>query len=676
MTFYPHLFKPLQIRGKVIPNRMVMGAMHTRLETLDQPYARLAAFYAERALGEIGLILTGGHAPSPEGVMDPESPVLNDESHLEGHRTITQAVHAAGGRIVLQILHAGRYARVPECVAPSASKARINLYAARAMTTGEIWGCIESFAQTATLAKKAGYDGVEIMGSEGYLINEFTSAITNQRDDDFGGDAERRMRLPIEVTRAVRAAMGEDGWVVYRISAIDLMHEGMGADEVLELARRVQAAGADMLNTGIGWHESTVPTIAATVPRAAWVSAVRRIKDAVSVPVIASNRINLPEVAHAIVAAGDADLVSMARPLLADPAFTRKTRLGEEDRINPCIACNQACLDAIFSNATATCLVNPRAAREIDFAHPAPTQHKRIAVVGAGPAGISFAIEAAHRGHDVTLWDAAAQIGGQLQMACRVPGKNEFHALLRYFHNALDHPRIQLKLGCAVSAKALVSQAFDDYVLATGVLPRVPEMAGIDHPKVLSYTDVLTGKVVVGQRVAILGAGGIGFDVAAFLTEDPDESTDVALFAKTWGVDLNFLHPGGVLPRPPEVTSGLQGREVVMLQRSTHAMGKNLGRTTGWIHKAKLKRSSVKQIVGVRYLHIDDAGLHYKVDGETHTLQVDHIVVCAGQVSNRSLVSELQALGIEPRLIGGVYQAAELDAMRAIDQATRLALTI
>lgn len=676
MTSYPHLFKPLNIRGKVIPNRMVMGAMHTRLETMDRPYERLAAFYAERARGEIGMILTGGHAPSPEGVMDPESPVLNDENQLEGHRTITQAVRAAGGRIVLQILHAGRYARVSDCVAPSASKARINTYPARAMTTDEVWHCIASFAHTAMLAKKAGYDGVEIMGSEGYLINEFTSAITNQRDDDFGGDSERRMRFPIEVTRAVRTAMGEDGWVVYRISAIDLMHGGMGADEVLELARRVQSAGADIFNTGIGWHESTVPTIAASVPRAAWVSAVRRIKEAVSVPVIASNRINLPEVAHAIVASGDADLVSMARPLLADPAFALKTRLGEEDRISPCIACNQACLDAIFSNATATCLVNPRAARELDFVHPAPAQHKRIAVVGAGPAGISFAIEAAHLGHNVTLWDAAPQIGGQLQMACRVPGKSEFHALLRYFQTALDHPRIKLKLGCAVDADTLLSQGFDDYVLATGVLPRVPEMAGIDHPKVLRYSDVLAGKVSVGQRVAILGAGGIGFDVAAFLTEDTSESTDLARFAQTWGVDLNFSHAGGVMTSPPEVKSASQGRELVMLQRSAQAMGKNLGRTTGWIHKAKLKRANVKQIVGVMYLHIDDAGLHYKVGDETHVLQVDHIVICAGQVSNTSLASELRAVGIEPHLIGGVYQAAELDAMRAIDQATRLAINI
>ncbi len=676
MTIHSHLFAPLKIRGKVIPNRMVMGAMHTRLETMDRPYERLAAFYAERARGEIGLILTGGHSPTPEGVIDQESPVLNNESHLQGHRTITQTVHDAGGRIVLQILHAGRYARVPECVAPSASKARINMYAARAMDLDEIWRCIASFAHTAALAKKAGYDGVEVMGSEGYLINEFTSAITNQREDDFGGDAERRMRFPVEVVRAVRAAMGEDGWVVYRISAIDLMHGGMSAQEVLELARSVEAAGADMLNTGIGWHESTVPTIAASVPRAAWVSAVRRIKEAVRIPVIASNRINNPDVANAIVAAGDADLVSMARPLLADPAFARKTRLGQGKNINPCIACNQACLDAIFSNATATCLVNPRAGRELDYLSTAPAEHKRIAVVGAGPAGICFAIEAAQRGHHVTLWDAANQIGGQLQMACQVPGKSEFLELLRYYQTALDHPHIQLKLGQEVHADVLINEGFDAYVLATGVLPRTPDIPGIDHPKVLRYTDVLSERVSVGPRVAVIGAGGIGFDVAAFLTEDAHESTDLATFSQIWGVDLNFATAGGLLPAPAQMKFDSPPREVVMLQRSPQAMGKNLGRTTGWIHKAKLRRANVKQIVGVTYLKIDDAGLHYKIQEATHVLEVDHIVICAGQISNTSLVSEFQALGVQPHLIGGVFQAVELDAMRAIEQATRLALCI
>jgi 2,4-dienoyl-CoA reductase (NADPH2) len=655
---------------------MVMGAMHTRLETMDRPYERLAAFYAERAHGEIGLILTGGHSPTPEGVMDPESPVLNDESHLEGHRIITQAVHDAGGRIVLQILHAGRYARVPECVAPSASKARINNFSARAMALDEIWRCIASFAHTAQLAKKAGYDGVEIMGSEGYLINEFTSAITNHRDDDFGGDPERRMRFPVEVVRAVRAAMGEDGWVVYRISAIDLMQGGMSADEVLELARRVEAAGADIFNTGIGWHESTVPTIAATVPRAAWVSAVRRIKEAVSIPVIASNRINLPDVAHAIVATGDADLVSMARPLLADPAFARKTRLGQADRINPCIACNQACLDAIFSNATATCLVNPRAARELDFVASVPTHRQHMAVVGAGPAGISFAIEAASRGHAVTLWDAASQVGGQLQMACRVPGKSEFNELLRYFRGALDHAGVHMKLGHAVDAKTLLEAGCDTFVLATGVLPRIPDFEGINHAKVLQYTDVLQGRVTVGRRVAILGAGGIGFDVAAFLTENEMESTQLTSFTKAWGVDLDFTQPGGLVrASPDEKAQSTTPREVFMFQRSAHVMGKNLGRTTGWIHKAKLRRANVQQMVGVTYLRIDDAGLHYQIQNETRVLAVDHVVVCAGQISNTSLAKDLQALGVTPHLIGGACQAAELDAMRAIDQATRLALS-
>ena len=675
VSSYPHLLSPLHIRGKTIPNRMVMGAMHTRLETLDQPHARLAAFYAERAKGEVGLILSGGHAPVPEAVMDPESPILNDASQLAGHQQITQAVHQAGGRIVLQILHAGRYARVPECVAPSAGKARINLYAARALSTQEVWDTIASFAHTVRLAIQAGYDGVEIMGSEGYLINEFTSALTNQRDDEFGGDALRRTRFSVEVTQAVRAAIGEDAWLIYRISAIDLMPGGMTASEVADLAQRVQAAGADVFNTGVGWHESVVPTIAATVPRAAWVGALRHIKAAVSVPVIASNRINLPHVAEAIVAAGEADLVSMARPLLADPAFARKTRLGQADAINPCIACNQACLDAIFSNATATCLVNPRAARELDFVSQPVTKRRRIAVVGAGPAGMTAALEAAQRGHDVTLWDAQTHIGGQLLLAREVPGKSEFNELLRYFDQALNAAGVQRKLGQTVQAQALVQASFDAYVVATGVLPREPQIEGIHHHKVLRYIDVLRSRVKVGQRVAILGAGGIGFDVAAFLTEDPSESTQIESFTREWGVDLSLSTSGGVSKTDASSTHATR-REVVMFQRSEHTMGRKLGRTTGWIHKAKLRRANVQQIVGATYERIDDAGLHYSVQGQTHCLAVDHIVVCAGQIPHRSLADDLIKLGVTPHVIGGAHEAAELDAMRAIDQATRLALTL
>ena len=673
MQRYPHLFRPLQVRGRDLPNRLVMGAMHTRLETLDRSEQRLAAFYAERARGEIGLILTGGHAPVPEGVMDPESPVLQDASALPHHRAITRAVHEAGGRIVLQILHAGRYARVPNCVAPSPGKARINTFAPRALSRAEVWDLITAFAHTARLAEQAGYDGVEIMGSEGYLINEFTSAITNQRDDEFGGDFVRRLRLPLEIVRAVRAAVGEGFWIVYRISAIDLMAGGMTADEVAELARAVQAAGADILNTGVGWHESAVPTIAAAVPRAAWVEAVRNLKRAVQIPVMASNRINTPEVAESILASGAADLVSMARPLLADPAFARKARLGEPEAINTCIACNQACLDAIFTDRTATCLVNPRAGRELDFtASPSPSS-QRIAVVGAGPAGMSFAIEAAQRGHRVSLWERHHEVGGQLNLARQVPGKREFDEMLRYFRHALVRAGVELHLGVAAQADALARAGHDLVVVATGVTPRRPDLPGIDHPKVVSYVDVLQRRVSVGERVAILGAGGIGFDVAAFLLEDDAVSTDTASFMRTWGVDLNMHAPGGVVAAAPPAPAR---RQIHMFQRKPDGMGRGLGKSTGWIHKAALRRAGVTQTVGVTYLGVDDAGLHYRVQDEVRVLDVDHVVLCTGQRSERTLADALQALGVPVQVIGGAHEAAELDALRAIEQATRLALSI
>ena len=673
MQRYPHLFRPLQVRGRDLPNRMVMGAMHTRLETLDRSEQRLAAFYAERARGEIGLILTGGHAPVPEGVMDPESPVLQDDSQLQHHRTVTNAVHEAGGRIVLQILHAGRYARVPGCVAPSEGKARINSFAPRALSTTEVWDLIAAFAHTARLAEQAGYDGVEIMGSEGYLINEFTSAITNRRDDAFGGDFERRLRLPLEIVRAVRAVVGEGFWIVYRISAIDLMDGGMTAAEVAELARQVQNAGADILNTGVGWHESAVPTIAAAVPRAAWIEAVRNIRRAVDIPVMASNRINTPEVAESILASGAADLVSMARPLLADPAFARKARMGQPETINTCIACNQACLDAIFTDRTATCLVNPRAGRELDFVASASASSQRIAVIGAGPAGMSFAIEAAQRGHRVSLWERSDEVGGQLNLARQVPGKHEFNEMLRYFRQALTRAGVELHLGVTAQAETLARAGYDQVVVATGVTPRRPDLPGLDHPKVLSYVEVLQRRVTVGPRVAILGAGGIGFDVAAFLLEDEAVSTDTASFMRTWGVDLSITAPGGVVAAAPAATPP---RQIHMFQRKPEAMGRHLGKTTGWIHKAALRRAGVTQTVGATYLKVDDEGLHYRVQDQVHVLAVDHVVLCTGQRSERGLADALLALGVPVQVIGGAHEAAELDALRAIEQATRLALSI
>jgi 2,4-dienoyl-CoA reductase (NADPH2) len=674
MTPYPNLLSPIRIGTTTLPNRMVMGAMHTRLETMDRPIERLAAFYATRARGEIAMILTGGYAPVPEGVMDEGGLVLNRREQLADHVPITSAVREAGGRIVLQILHAGRYARVPECVAPSPAKARINAYAPRALATDEVWATIESYAVTAALAAEAGYAGVEIMGSEGYLINEFTAAITNPRDDEFGGSFDRRIRFPLEIVKAVRARVGPDFMLVYRISSIDLMEGGMTAAEIAEFARRIEQAGADMINVGVGWHESAVPTIAASVPRAAWAAAVRNVKQAVSIPVMASNRINTPDVAEALIASDAADLVSMARPLLADPEFALKTRQGRVDEIAPCIACNQACLDHIFTERVATCLVNPRAAREIEFMEgrsPSPSP-RRFAVVGAGPAGLSFAIETARRGHHVTLFEAAPEIGGQLNLARRVPGKSEFDGLLRYFAVSLQRAGVEVRTSTRSSVDALAGGGFDTVVLATGVLPRRPDIPGIDHPKVLGYTEVLSGRAEVGERVAIIGAGGIGFDVAEFLVGDPEESTNPDAFRKAWGVDAAIASPGGLAPpgqhRPR--------RRVHMLQRKPGSLGKTLGKSTGWILKAKLRRAEVEMIAGARYELIDDRGLHYTANGERRLLEVDNVIVCAGQEPERSLHDALAQRGIPVHLIGGAHEAAELDAYRAIDQATRLAVSL
>ena len=672
-TPFPHLLQPLRVAGVTLPHRMVMGAMHTRLETMDRPLERLAAFYARRAAGGIGLILTGGYAPVPEGVMDEGGLVLNDPAQLAEHRPITDAVRAAGGHIVLQLLHAGRYAKVADCVAPSALKARINRFTPRALDTDEVWATIAAFARSAELAEAAGYAGVEIMGSEGYLINEFTSALTNQRDDAFGGDAERRLRFPVEIVQAVRARVSPDFMLIYRISAIDLMDGGMTGDEVAQLARAVEAAGADLINTGIGWHEAGVPTIAASVPRAAWAAAVRNVKRAVSIPVMASNRINTPAVAEALIADGTADLVSMARPLLADPDFARKTREGRAAEIQHCVACNQACLDHIFTERVATCLVNPRAGRELDFAHEAPAAPaKRIAVVGGGPAGMAFAVNAAQRGHRVTLFEAEAALGGQLNLARQVPGKREFDDLLRSFGVALDKAGVALRLGTRVDADVLAQGGFDEVVLATGVLPRRPDIAGLDHPSVLSYVDVLARRAPVGERVAILGAGGIGFDVAEFLLGDARESTEAPAFMAAWGVDASLQSPGGLTaPRHPAPR-----RQVHMFQRKAEALGRNLAKSTGWILKARLRTAQVAMTGGVHYQRIDDAGLHYTLNGEARTLPVDTVVLCTGQEPNRALHDALLQRGLTVHRIGGCDVASELDAQRAIDQATRLAVAI
>ncbi|MFP3275737.1 MAG: NADPH-dependent 2,4-dienoyl-CoA reductase [Paraburkholderia sp.] len=674
MNDFPHLFAPLQVGRTTLRNRMVMGAMHTRLETLDRPVERLAAFYSARAKGEIGLILTGGYSPTPEGVIEAGAPLLNSVGQLHEHRAVVDAVHGYGGRIVLQILHAGRYAKVPNCVAPSAGKARINAFSPRVLSTAEVWETVAAYAWTAQLAKAAGYDGVEIMGSEGYLINEFAAARTNQRTDEFGGDFDARVRFPLEIVRAVRERVGADMMLVYRISAVDLVEGGMSGRETAGFARRIEVAGADVINTGIGWHEASVPTIAASVPRAAWAFAVGNVKRAVSIPVIASNRINTPDVAEDLIASGIADLVSMARPLLADPDFAMKTRLGIVDEISPCIACNQACLDHIFTERTATCLVNPRAGHEIEFAPTRADPAKRIAVVGAGPAGMAFAINASQRGHRITLFEAAQEPGGQLNMAKVAPGKSEFDGLLRYFRTMLKKTGVDVRLGHAASAQELASGGFAEIVLATGVVPRKPAFDGVDHPKVLSYVDVLLHRVAVGERVAIIGAGGIGFDVADFLVADhADDSRDVAAFQKTWGVDGTHSTQGGIVDA---VRDPARRRTVYMLQRKPAPLGRRLGKSTGWILKTRLRNAGVQMIGGAAYERVDDRGFHYWIGDEPFTLEVDNVVLCAGQLSNRSLHQQLRDRGINATLIGGADVASELDAIRAIDQATRLAVAI
>ncbi len=651
-----------------------MGAMHTRLETLDRPYERMAAFYSERAAGEAGLIVSGGFAPSPEGVMEPGGPIFNSAKQIADHRMVTRAVHEHGGRIVLQILHAGQYARVPSCVAPSAGMSRINAFSPQVLDTVQVRSTIEDFARTAELAVGAGYDGVEIMGSEGYLINEFTAERTNRRVDEFGGSFEGRLLFPLEVIRAVRARLGRAPLLIYRISAIDLVEGGMTGDEIATFAGWVEAAGADLISTGMGWHEAAIPTIAATVPRGVWRDAVRNVKRAVGIPVVASNRINTPHDAEDFVATGTADLVSMARPLLADPEVARKIRLGISDEINTCIACNQACLDAIFTRRTASCMVNPRAGHELEFPKIKLTHRaKRIAVVGGGPAGMAYAVNAAERGHDVTLFEGERQLGGQINLAKSVPGKAEFAEMLRYFEVRLRKLGVILHLGEFATLTQLLEGRFDNIVLATGVIPRIPAIRGIDHGKVLSYRDVLTGKEVAGQQVAIIGAGGIGFDVAEFLVGDPAQSLDADSFFSYWGVDRTNRRKGGVSAAAIRKASR---RSVHMFQRSAEPFGQRLGKSTGWILKTKLRRENVTMTAGVTYDAIDDEGLHYRVGDEPHVLQVDHVVLCAGQESNRGLYAELLTHGLRPQLIGGAAAAGELDAVRAIDEATRMALAM
>lgn len=676
-TSYPRLLSPLVARSLHLRNRMVMGAMHTRLESLDRPDERIKAFYRARAEGEVGLIITGGISPNLAGRMEDDAPAMTADADLDWHRAIVESVRGTDTQVCMQLLHAGRYAKLAGCVGPSSQRARINKFTPHALTTQEVLETIADYASAARAARDIGYHAVEIMGSEGYLINEFTASCTNDRSDAFGGDYEGRIRFPIEIIRAARQAVGPDFAIIYRISALDLVEGGMTGDETLELARRAEQAGADILNTGIGWHESDVPTVSHNVPRAGWAYAVRRIKEAVTIPVMASNRINDPVVAESILASGQADLVSMARPLLADPTFARKARLGQAERINTCIACNQACLDNIFRRQSATCLVNPRAGRELDWVMRPARQPKRIAVVGAGAAGMNFAFNAAERGHQVTLFEAGPEAGGQLCLARNVPGKTEFDEMLRYFRGRLVEESVLLKLNCTATAGQLAHGDFDEIVLATGVRPRQPEFPGIDRPNVLRYDQVLSGATKVGQRVVIIGAGAIAFDMVEFLLGDePHNPPALADFAVEYGLDLSAQSAGGRSPRPACQSAR---RQVTVLQRSDKRPGASLAVTTGWIRRDKVMRFGVPILTGVTTQRIDDEGLHYAAaDGTLTTLPFDTVIVCAGQEPVRELQDQLHS--IAPRLpvhvIGGADNAAELDARRAIEQASRLAMEI
>ncbi|WP_449546829.1 oxidoreductase [Lelliottia amnigena] len=673
MSRYPSLFAPLDLGFTTLKNRVLMGSMHTGLEEHPEGAERLAAFYAERARHGVALIVTGGVAPALSGVGMEGGAVLNDVSQLPQHRIVTDAVHKEGGKIALQILHTGRYSYQPHLVAPSAIQAPINRFKPHALTHDEILALIDDFSRCAALAREAGYDGVEIMGSEGYLINEFLAARTNQRDDEWGGDYARRMRFAVDVVRAVRARVGTDFIIVFRLSMIDLVEGGGTFDETVQLAEAIEAAGATIINTGIGWHEARIPTIATAVPRAAFSWVTRKLKGKVSIPLVTTNRINDPQVADDVLANGDADMVSMARPFLADAELLSKAQSDRADEINTCIGCNQACLDQIFVGKVTSCLVNPRACHETKMPIVPAVKIKRLAVVGAGPAGLAFAVNAASRGHAVTLFDAAAEIGGQFNIAKQIPGKEEFYETLRYYRKMIALTGVDLRLNHFVTAPDLAG--FDDVILASGIAPRTPEIEGIDHPKVLSYLDVLRDKVPVGEKVAIIGCGGIGFDTAMYLSQ-PGEATsqNIAEFCVEWGIDTSLNQSGGLRPEGPQLPKS--PRQIVMLQRKASKPGEGLGKTTGWIHRTTLLSRGVKMIPAVSYQKIDDDGLHVTIGGEPQLLRVDQVILCAGQEPRRELADPLREAGIAVHLIGGCDVAMELDARRAIAQGTKLALAI
>ncbi len=671
-TRYPHVFSPLKLGHTQIKNRILMGSMHTGLEDLPDAGRRMAAYFAERAKGGVGMIITGGIGPHPTAGHGAK---LLGPDDVATHRQVTEAVHAAASdvKICMQILHSGPLAGTPDCVAPSPVKSRIARFAPNELTDEGIAEQIAAFANCAALAKQAGYDGVEIIGSAGYLISTFLVEKTNQRTDRWGGSWENRMRFPLEVVRAVRDAVGADFIFIFRISAMDMLQGGLAWEEVVSLAKALEAAGVDVISTHFCWHESFVPTIATMVPRAAFTSVTGRLRKELSIPLITSNRINMPQVAEDVLARGDADIVSMARPMLADPDLVNKAREGREDEINTCIACNQACLDHTFTGQLTSCLVNARACREVDVAIAPTTAPRKIAVVGAGPAGLAYATIAAERGHQVTLFDAASEIGGQFNLAKQIPGKEEFHETLRYFGRMVELRGVDLRLNTRVDARMLKDAGFDEVVVATGITPRTPAIPGIDHPKVARYIDVIRGQAPVGRKVAIMGAGGIGFDVAELITHaGTSAALDVDVFAREWGIDFKHHPRGGVTGIEPQVAHN--EREVTLLQRKATPVGQGLGRTTGWTHRLTLQRRGVKMVSGVEYVKIDDAGLHCVIGGQPQVLDVDTVIVCAGQEPARGLYDELVAMGVPAQLIGGAFEASELDAKRAIKQATELAV--
>ena len=669
---YPHLLEPLDLGFTKLANRVLMGSMHTGLEEEKNGWSKLAAFYEERAKGGVGLIVTGGVSPNIRGRVAPFGGDMTMPWHPKKHKEVTEAVHKYDTKICLQLLHTGRYAYHPFSVSASAIKAPINPFKPKAMSSRQIWGTIKDYAKASRLAQKAGYDGVEIMGSEGYLLNQFSCKRTNHRTDEWGGSIENRMRFAVETVRATREKCGEKFIIIFRLSMLDLVEGGNSWEEVVLMAKAIEEAGATIINTGIGWHEARVPTIATSVPRAAFTWITERMKKEVSIPLVTTNRINTPEVAEEVLANGHADMVSMARPFLADADFVNKAAEGKSDEINTCIGCNQACLDHVFEQKRASCLVNPRACYETELTFTDTKAAKNVAVIGAGPAGLAFSVYASQRGHNVTLFDAGAEIGGQFNVAKQIPGKEEFYETLRYFKKQLKLCNVNVQLNTFKTAEELASEGFDDVVVATGIKPRQLGIKGMDHEKVKTYLQVLKDKEPVGQKVAIIGAGGIGFDTASYLAEEESLTTNTEAWMKEWGVDKEYQHDGALAQAHSEKAE----REIYLLQRKTSKVGKNLGKTTGWIHRAFLQKKGVNMIPGVAYKEVNDQGLIIEVDGEQQLLEVDNVIICAGQEPNRELADALTEKGQRVHLIGGADVAAELDAKRAIRQGAELAASI